>query len=382
MSESLTSRFKLNANYLHEKPRRNANSIENLELIQQIIDSNAHFSALLNSERRIVLSNQHLLKMSGLENLESAIGERPGEIISCINVENNNGCGNSLSCRYCGIVSAIIESNRTGKKITGEARITARVKGKLINYDFRVTSSPLTFSGEQYTLVNIMDISSEKKNALLENIFFHDVLNRMGGFSGIVQMLKMENKQPELEEYIHLIDTIGEMVIEDIQTQRYIKSAENENLILNIHEYSAYSIIESVRKQIAFLPTLKIKQIEVQTECSDFTVKTDLALLKRILLNMVKNAVEATSENGTVRITCSRKNGLVQFSVNNPGEIDKDTQMQIFQRSFSTKGHGRGLGTYSMKIFGENYLKGKVYFRSSEKLGTTFTIELPLTSEQ
>ena len=93
---------------------------------------------------------------------------------------------------------------------------------------------------------------------------------------------------------------------------------------------------------------------------------------------MVKNAVEATAENGKVRITCSKKHGFVQFSVNNPGEIDKDTQMQIFQRSFTTKGHGRGLGTYSMKIFGENYLKGKVYFRSTEKLGTTFTIELPL----
>ena len=213
---------------------------------------------------------QHLLKISGLENLERAIGERPGEIMSCVNAENINGCGNSLSCRYCGIVNAIVESNRTGKKITGEARITARVKDKLLNYDFRVTSSPISINGKQFTLVNIMDISSEKKNALLENIFFHDVLNRMGGFSGIVQMLKMENKQPELEEYIHLIDTIGEMVIEDIQTQRYIKSAENENLILNIHEYSAYSIIESVRKQIAFLPTVKIKQVEVYTECDGF----------------------------------------------------------------------------------------------------------------
>jgi signal transduction histidine kinase len=378
MSESLTSRYKLKADILQETLLRNVNSSENFELIQQIINSNTHFSALLNSERRIVLSNQHLLKMSGLENLERALGERPGEIISCINAENNNGCGNSLSCRYCGILNAIFESNRTGKIITGEARISARIKDKLMNYDFRVTSSPISFSGEQYTLVNIMDISSEKKNALLENIFFHDVLNRMGGFTGIVQMLKMENKQPELEEYIHLIDTIGEMVIEDIQTQRYIKSAENENLILNIHEYSANTIIESVRKQIAFLPSVKVKQVDVFTECTDFTLKTDLALLKRILLNMVKNAVEATDEHGKVRITCSRKHGFVQFSVNNPGEISKDTQMQIFQRSFTTKGHGRGLGTYSMKIFGENYLKGKVYFRSSEKLGTTFTIELPL----
>jgi signal transduction histidine kinase len=378
MAESVTSRYNLNISVLHKKLIRDVETIENLELIQEILNSSTQFSALLNSNRQIVLSNQELVKIAGLENLESALGARPGEIISCIHVRENNGCGNSNSCRYCGVVSAILECIEKGKKITGEARITARVKDKLTNYDFRVTCSPIILSGEQYTLLNIMDISSEKKNALLENIFFHDVLNRLGGFTGIIQMLKMENRQPELEEYINLIDTIGEMIIEDIQTQRYIKSAENENLILNMHEYSANNIIESVGKQIAFLPTMKIKQVEVCTECSDFTIKTDLALLKRILLNMVKNAVEATAENGKVRITCFRKQETALFNVHNPGEIQKDTQMQIFQRSFTTKGHGRGLGTYSMKIFGENYLKGKVYFRSSEKSGTTFTIELPL----
>ena len=75
------------------------------------------------------------------------------------------------------------------------------------------------------------------------------------------------------------------------------------------------------------------------------------------------------------------KNGKAVFSVNNPGVIPDDVGLQIFQRSFSTKGHGRGLGTYSMKLFGENYLNGKVYFQSDDKKGTTFTIELKLDKE-
>jgi signal transduction histidine kinase len=378
MAESLTSRYNQNSNVRHQKLLRENKTSENFELIQQILNSNNFFSALLNSERRIVISNQHLLKMTGHENLEEVMGVRPGEALKCLNVNDNSGCGYSEKCRYCGIINTITESRTTGKITTGEARITTRLKNRILNHDFRVICSPLLLSGEEYFLVNIMDISSEKRNALLENIFFHDVLNRMGGFNGIVQMLKMENKQPELEEYISLIDTIGEMVIEDIQTQRYLKSAENENLILNIHEYSAFAIADSVRKQISFLPSLKVKQVEICTECPDFAIKTDLALLKRILLNMVKNAVEATTEMGKIRIICSRKSGLAVFSVNNPGEIAREIQMQIFQRSFTTKGHGRGLGTYSMKIFGENYLKGKVTFRSTEKSGTTFTIELPL----
>ena len=62
---------------------------------------------------------------------------------------------------------------------------------------------------------------------------------------------------------------------------------------------------------------------------------------------------------------------MAVFRVNNPGVIPANIRTQIFQRSFSTKGHGRGLGTYSMKLFGENYLNGKVYFQSNEKQGTT-----------
>ena len=48
----------------------------------------------------------------------------------------------------------------------------------------------------------------------------------------------------------------------------------------------------------------------------------------------------------------------------------------MFQRSFSTKGAGRGLGTYSIKLLGEKYLNGKVGFISEQGRGTIFSVEL------
>jgi sensor histidine kinase regulating citrate/malate metabolism len=50
-----------------------------------------------------------------------------------------------------------------------------------------------------------------------------------------------------------------------------------------------------------------------------------------------------------------------------------EVQLQIFQRSFSTKGKGRGVGTYSMKLLTERYLGGKLAFTSAAGEGTTFT---------
>jgi sensor histidine kinase regulating citrate/malate metabolism len=60
----------------------------------------------------------------------------------------------------------------------------------------------------------------------------------------------------------------------------------------------------------------------------------------------------------------------------NPTYMTEETKLQVFQRSFSTKGINRGLGTYSMKLLGERYLKGKVGFTSDEKNGTHFFIRL------
>lgn len=56
----------------------------------------------------------------------------------------------------------------------------------------------------------------------------------------------------------------------------------------------------------------------------------------------------------------------------------EEVQLQLFQRSFSTKGQsGRGIGTYSMKLLSERYLGGKVEFTSREPEGTVFTLTIP-----
>jgi signal transduction histidine kinase len=93
---------------------------------------------------------------------------------------------------------------------------------------------------------------------------------------------------------------------------------------------------------------------------------------------MVKNAIEATEPPGRVNVRFELRQGGGCFVVNNPGEIPENVALQIFKRSFSTKSsHGRGLGTYSMKLFGERYLGGTVDFSSSQSEGTSFFITLP-----
>ena len=120
------------------------------------------------------------------------------------------------------------------------------------------------------------------------------------------------------------------------------------------------------------------KEIQFVNDNSEITIHTDPVLLKRILGNMIKNALEAVLAKERVTLNCVVNQGSVRIVVHNPGSMPAAVRKQIFQRSFSTKGKGRGLGTYSMKLLGEKYLNGKVTFTTSKEKGTSFSLELPL----
>ncbi len=107
-------------------------------------------------------------------------------------------------------------------------------------------------------------------------------------------------------------------------------------------------------------------------------MRTDARLLRRVLGNMLKNALEAVPPGATVTLGCECSAERVRLSVGNPGAMPSKVQQQVFERSFSTKAErGRGIGTYSMKLLGERYLGGKVSFTSNEAEGTKFFLELP-----
>ena len=93
---------------------------------------------------------------------------------------------------------------------------------------------------------------------------------------------------------------------------------------------------------------------------------------------MIKNALEASLPAKTVTVSCRCAGDRVQFAVHNPGVMPREAQLQVFQRSFSTKGRGRGLGTYSMRLLSE-YLRGEVAFTSTKEEGTTFIASYPLS---
>jgi len=152
--------------------------------------------------------------------------------------------------------------------------------------------------------------------------------------------------------------------------------AENHELVVNIQPIESLSFIHQIKNDLQFLEVAKGKNIVVNENSDDVSLESDPILLRRVLNNMVKNALEASIAGQNVTISVNKIDQKLKFSVHNPKFIPREIEMQIFMRSFSTKGVQRGIGTYSMKILGEQFLKGTVDFATSEAEGTTFFIIL------
>lgn len=346
-------------------------SIVRNNLLIQFCNSISQMLVVLNKNRQIVYANKHFINKLGLFSTHTYLGKRPGEAVNCAHAfKEKGGCGTTEFCRNCGAVNAILESHR-GIQSVKECRISTLNKDAL---DLKVTATPISFDNEDFSIFVIDDISDEKRRQILERIFFHDVLNSAGGIAGLTDLIGIVNNPQELKEIAGMIHTSALNLINDIEAQRQLSAAERGELEINIDIINSFWVLKNISELYANHVVTGDKLISIDRESEDFIFKTDISILRRILGNMTKNALEASLPGTIITLKAETKNGNTIFSVHNPGYIERDAQLQLFNRSFTTKGSGRGLGTYSMKLFGEKYLGGKVWYESTKEKGTTFFI--------
>ncbi|HTP57353.1 MAG TPA: ATP-binding protein, partial [Spirochaetia bacterium] len=305
-------------------------------------------TAVLNENRQVVFANTAFQALVGADTIEELCGARPGEILGCQNAEQ--GCGDSPACRFCGAAQAIVESLRSGQPLQRECHIAAVDAERTVAHDFLVRTIPFTLGGKPFVLVGLLDVSHQKRRLALERIFFHDILNTASSFQVHLELLKKELASGGAERLISRLETISDTLVQEIQGQRILLSAENGTLSVHRDLIESHAVVEQLIAQLEGQTVAQGKSMGIAPFSESFTFVSDDTLLKRILENMLKNALEASPEGRAVTIRFGRKESKVFFDVHNAGVMEDDVQRQIFRRYFSTKGQDRGLGTWSMKL--------------------------------
>lgn len=341
------------------------------KMLNYMLNSMPNIILVLNKNRQIVFANSKLEEsLNGRK--EEYLGRRPGEVFNCKNANiSEGGCGTTKFCSTCGALAAILNSIN-GISDVQECRITKDSGDAL---DLRVWTRSIDIDNERFSIFTMWDITDEKRRKMLERIFFHDVLNTAGGIKGFTELLKDASPE-EVKEFENIIRGLADKLIDEIQAQRELSLAELNELTVNSVPCYSNTILDEVFYLYFNSEVAKNKQLNVSYDDKSIRFNSDPLLVRRVLGNMTKNALEAIDEGETVTLKTSSDEDTITFSVHNPGVIPEQAQLQIFMRSFSTKGTGRGLGTYSMKLITERYLKGKISYTTSEEEGTTFTVTL------
>jgi K+-sensing histidine kinase KdpD len=354
------------------------NFIKSQPNIITLLDAIPNFVMILDNNRQVVYINKSLnafLKISD----ESFLGKRPGELVNCMySHEMKWGCGTSKNCRFCGAVNSILESQTSDNTITKDCRIISSKGDQWTNFEFSVSSTSLTIQDKNFTLFNLIDISDRKRRLALERVFFHDLINSAGSLSGLLELLGENDFNEKHKNLLNVATVVSQELLDEIVAQRQILDAENNDLVTNLKPCNSLIILNQVVSRMSHNSISKDRIIRIDKNALDIDFMSDPKIVRRILINMAKNALEAVMAGEEVIVNAELKRNKILFSTYNPGFIPEDIQLQIFHRTFSTKGENRGLGTYSMKMHAEKYLNGKINFSTSLEKGTTFYFELPL----
>jgi signal transduction histidine kinase len=334
---------------------------------------------VLNENREAVLLNQSMLEFLDME-MDDASGKRFGSLMSCAHaLASKSGCGTTPHCKFCGAFRVLTDTLMQGEKNHDECLITRQHPDiGLLSHEFEVSATSLNIEGEKFAVLSMNDVSATKRRKQLEKVFFHDILNTAGGLKMLAGDL-VERLQDDTKDDMLFFQTYFDEMVQEIISHKVLLDAENRQFALSLEPLEPASLLMMLKKSYERHALGEGKKIVLNIE-TQISCITDRTLLHRILGNIIKNALEANPSGVEITITVTSDEENILFSIHNPSVMPHDVKMQIFHRSFSTKGASRGIGTYSIKLFTEQYLHGKVWFTSEKKEGTTFFVKLPIES--
>jgi len=350
-------------------------TISHNPVISGLLHSVGGLLTILDEHRQIIALNHSFLNLLGIRDPALALGLRLGEALGCVHAHEDPGhtCGSTRFCPSCGAAIAIVSTLSTNRPTEQICALSAHRGGQPVELALRVRCQPIQIDKNRFLLIFLQDITKQQQWAALERTFFHDINNMLGMLAGASEMLVSE--QPS--ELSQIIQEASSRLIKEVAIQQHLSESDEYTYQPNWTECGLAQILDGLRSFFANHPVAKGKHIEFPSETPEDSIKTDPSLVSRVLCNMILNALEATGEEEYVRVGLTRKEGRVIFTVWNRQAIPSEIALRVFQRNFSTKEEpGRGIGTFSMKLFGEKILGGLVDFSTSEAKGTTFRLIL------
>ena len=283
----------------------------------------------------------------------------------------------------------------TFSRLTTGGRDLVRIEigGEIVQ--LAVYAIQLTLRNEQYKLISIQNIQNELEEKEMEawqnlvRVLTHEIMNSVTPISSLAGTVNTELK----EQLGNGRDTyqISNEEVEELQLAIQTIQKRSEGLIRFVSDFrnltqipipklSKFPICE-VLEEIEILLKKELKEnhisLSIKSDPKKLTLNADKALIEQVLINLLKNAIQAFDEQThrliEVAASLNDKGRLVITVKDNGNGIDEEALEKIFIPFFTTKQAGSGIGLSLSKQIMRKH-QGTMSVKSKIDEGTEFTL--------
>ncbi|OAT80146.1 hypothetical protein A6P54_15655 [Bacillus sp. MKU004] len=339
------------------------------ELLEAYFEHAGDGIALLDPAGEILKVNQHFESMFGWNEAEII-----GESITILHLEEQ--------------VSQFkqnLKMVKAGKRIKDYETVRYRKDGSPIEIVFNLNPI-LNDTGKLIGISAIIrDLSEKKRNedllkkseqlAMIGQLaagVAHEIRNPLTTIKGFLQLMK-----ESAEDDFHLQVIQGELDRIEIITNEFLALAKPRAV-----HFSMTSLTTLLTSSVEFIKMECLKQgVDVRFSVEEAEIYCDSHQIKQVVLNVMKNALEAMPEGGLLSVQLEKENGCAKISIQDNGAgIPPERMKHLGEPFYSTKEKGTGLGLMiCQKIIKEH--NGSFSIQSNVNDGTTVTILLPIAGK-
>jgi PAS domain S-box-containing protein len=200
----------------------------------------------------------------------------------------------------------------------------------------------------------------------------HDLRNPLQGISGAVALLQREKMSEEARELLRIIE--GGI-------------RRSDKIVTDLVEYSSHFDLYLSLTNPRFLAESSLALLNIPTNIcvvnntkNQPSIRVDVDKMRRVLVNLITNAIDAMPGGGTLTIESSEAQECLQISVTDDGGgIPADILQKIWSPLFTTKAKGMGYGLAIVKRYLEAH-GASIHVRTGSQQGSTFIITFPTST--
>jgi signal transduction histidine kinase len=257
----------------------------------------------------------------------------------------------------------------------------------MMNVTSRETKKPSVFEvsmypSEQGIIIVVEDKTEEEKTARLSAIgatagmVGHDIRNPLQAITGDLYLINESLKSmPESETKKEVVESLDDIETNINYINKIVADLQDYSRSLK-PEYSNFNLAELVTSVLQNFSRQNNLEISLNIG-SPFFIRSDNVIIRRILTNLIVNAIQAMQSGGKLTLSSCRKDNNILILVEDTGVgIPEDIKPKLFSPMMTTKSKGQGFGLAVVKRLVEA-LRGTISFESEMGKGTKFIIQLP-----